>query len=214
MGFTHIARQIVNLIHNLRIVDYGLGHTGSVHDSYAFESTRIHQEHDQLLEPNEWIWADSAYPCNTWCVPPFKKLPGRQLTPQQKKFNYHLARVRVRSEHTIGLLKGRFQSLHELRIQVSSPKQHDWVLVWIRCCIILHNMILDIEGDGDDETWRADCVAEVFGDGDDDDDDMDNSGPAPPADEFLPESARAGFNFRQALMEEILLANYPDLLTA
>ena len=34
--------------HNLLIVDYGLGHPGSAHDSYAFRSTQVYQEHDTL----------------------------------------------------------------------------------------------------------------------------------------------------------------------
>ncbi|EGN95055.1 hypothetical protein SERLA73DRAFT_61088, partial [Serpula lacrymans var. lacrymans S7.3] len=64
--------QIVILPHNLRIVDYGLGHTGSVHDSYAFESTQIFRDHTAFLDEGEWLWADSAYPLQKWCVAPFK----------------------------------------------------------------------------------------------------------------------------------------------
>lgn len=216
--YSHRGFKIVNLVHNLRIVDYCLGHTGSVHDSYAFESTRIYREHDQLLRPYEWIWADSAYPCHTWCVPPFKKPPNQQLTSRQKKFNYYLAMVRVRSEHTIGLLKGRFQSLRELRLLLSSDDNHDWIVVWIRCCIILHNMIIDIEGENEDAQWRHECVAEEFGqfrqmgdfDVDFDDDSMDDT--RLDADEFLPESARAGFDFRETLVDEVLARHYPHLL--
>ncbi|EGN90974.1 hypothetical protein SERLA73DRAFT_81637, partial [Serpula lacrymans var. lacrymans S7.3] len=63
---------IVILPHNLRIVDYGLGHTGSVHDSYAFESTQIFRDHTAFLDEGEWLWADSAYPLQKWCVAPFK----------------------------------------------------------------------------------------------------------------------------------------------
>ncbi|KAG2745641.1 hypothetical protein P692DRAFT_20741219 [Suillus brevipes Sb2] len=65
--------QAVIMPHNLLIVDYALGHPGSVHDAYAFRSTRIYQEHDTLLPPDHWVWADSAYPLSTCCVTPFKK---------------------------------------------------------------------------------------------------------------------------------------------
>ena len=47
---------------NLRIIDFSYGHTGSTHDATAWEGTRIAQEHESLLEDDEWIWADSAYP--------------------------------------------------------------------------------------------------------------------------------------------------------
>jgi hypothetical protein len=103
--------QFVILLHNLHIIDYSLGHTGSAHDSFAFQSTRISVDHQTFLPDNEWIWADSAYPIRTWCVPPFKRQPNVKLSREQKHFNYCLSTVRVRAEHAIGLLKGRFQSL-------------------------------------------------------------------------------------------------------
>jgi hypothetical protein len=50
-------------------------------------------------------------------------------------------------EHAIWLLKGRFQSLKELRVRINSERDHKWAVLWILCCIILHNLILIIEGD-------------------------------------------------------------------
>ena len=43
------------------------------------------------------------------------------------------------------MLKGRFQSLKELRIQISLEKTHEFAKLWIICCIILHNIIIDIK---------------------------------------------------------------------
>jgi hypothetical protein len=79
--------------HNLLIVDYALGHPGSVHDAYAFRSTCIYQEHDTLLPADHWIWADSAYPLSTWCITPFKKPCNGCLTANQRTFNFHLSSV-------------------------------------------------------------------------------------------------------------------------
>jgi hypothetical protein len=70
-----------------------VGHTGSVHDSWAFRSTRIFKEHERILAPGEWIWADSAYPSEAWCVSPFKKPIGGELTPDQRTYNYQLSQV-------------------------------------------------------------------------------------------------------------------------
>ncbi|KAF7348137.1 hypothetical protein MSAN_01766500 [Mycena sanguinolenta] len=53
--------QVVNLP-NLQIIDFSYGHTGSTHDSVAWNGTKIAQEHDTVFEQGEWIWADSAYP--------------------------------------------------------------------------------------------------------------------------------------------------------
>ena len=51
---------------NLLIIDFSYGHVGSIHDSTAFESTRVAQEHEALLEDGEWVWADSAYPVGSF----------------------------------------------------------------------------------------------------------------------------------------------------
>jgi hypothetical protein len=136
------------------IVDYSVGHTGSVHDSWAFRSTRTCKEHERIFGLGEWMWADSAYPSETWSVSPFKKPARRELSPDQKTFNYHLSKIRIRVEHAIGLLKGRFQSLFELRIQIYTHEKHLWAVMWIRCCIILHNLVLQIEAGKDDREWR------------------------------------------------------------
>jgi hypothetical protein len=54
----------------------------------------------------------------------------------------------------IGLLKGRFQSLFQLRIQIYTHEKHLWAIMWIRCCIILHNLILRIEAGNINFEWR------------------------------------------------------------
>ncbi|KDR70601.1 hypothetical protein GALMADRAFT_47600, partial [Galerina marginata CBS 339.88] len=102
-------------------------------------------EHERIFHEGEWMWADSAYLCESWCVCPFKKPIGRDLTADQRSYNYHVLKVRIRSEHCIGLLKGTFQSLKEIRLQVGDNKKHLELILWIRCCIILHNLIIRIE---------------------------------------------------------------------
>jgi hypothetical protein len=77
------------------IVNYSVGHTGSVHDSWAFRSTRTFKEHERIFREDEWMWADSAYPSEIWSVSPFKKPARGELDPDQKTFNYHLSKVSV-----------------------------------------------------------------------------------------------------------------------
>ncbi|KAG2752754.1 hypothetical protein P692DRAFT_20871076 [Suillus brevipes Sb2] len=47
--------QGIIMPHNLLIVDYSLGHPGSMHDASTFKSTHIYQEHDALLQDDHWI---------------------------------------------------------------------------------------------------------------------------------------------------------------
>lgn len=76
---------------NLKIIDYVIGHCGSAHDSTAFMDSRTVQDREKLLSPGEWIWANSAYPVETWCVTPYKK-PASNI-PENRVFNYWLSRV-------------------------------------------------------------------------------------------------------------------------
>jgi hypothetical protein len=92
---TYSFCQLIVLPHNLMIVDYSIGHTGSVHDSWAFCSTCTFKEHNQVLGPGEWLWADSAYPCELWSVSPFKKPACGKLSHDERTFNYHLLKVRL-----------------------------------------------------------------------------------------------------------------------
>lgn len=156
------AVQIVVMPHNLLIVDYGLGHPGSVHDAYAFQGTEMARNPEALIPEGHWIWADSAYPTRPWCVVPFKTTRTSALSRQQKVYNRYLSKVRfgllvkvsdvktqlqvrVCVEHAFAALKGRFQSLRELRIRIRSQDDMTYAVHWVQCCIILHNMIIRFE---------------------------------------------------------------------
>ncbi|CAK5275896.1 unnamed protein product [Mycena citricolor] len=134
--------QIVNLP-NLQIIDFGYGHTGSAHDSHAWQTTRMALEHESLLEEGEWIWADSAYPIDTWITAPYKK-PERDL-PDNEVFNNHVSMLRIRSEHAIGFLKGRFHSLKHLRVRIMDAATHKLATYWVAACIGIHNFALRSE---------------------------------------------------------------------
>ncbi|ODQ73307.1 hypothetical protein LIPSTDRAFT_290286 [Lipomyces starkeyi NRRL Y-11557] len=57
-------------------------------------------------------------------------------------YNLILSQIRICSEHCNGYLKGRFQSLKELRIYITDAKSMKYATSWIRACIILHNFAL------------------------------------------------------------------------
>jgi hypothetical protein len=55
--------------------------------------------------------------------------------------------LRIRSEHAIGFLKGRFQSLKHLRINISDESEHTFATYWIAACIGLHSFAMQCEDD-------------------------------------------------------------------
>ncbi|KAG2739594.1 hypothetical protein P692DRAFT_201688843, partial [Suillus brevipes Sb2] len=91
------------------------------------------------------VWVDSAYPLEPWCIPPFKKPHNGRLTNDQRTFNFHLSSICVHVEHTFAALKGRFQSLRDLRRNIHSENDLRTAVHWIQCCLILHNMIIRLE---------------------------------------------------------------------
>ena len=121
------------MLHNLLIVDYGLGYPGSVHDAHAFLGTCIAQDPEGMLPPDHWIWADSAYLVQTWCAVLFKTTRLAGLSQSRNIYNKHLSKVMdhipvgppiddhspkvcVQVEHAFAALKGCFQSLRKLRL--------------------------------------------------------------------------------------------------
>ncbi|KDR66667.1 hypothetical protein GALMADRAFT_45593, partial [Galerina marginata CBS 339.88] len=96
----------------------------------------IFMEHDVIFEEGEFIWGDSAYPINIWVVAPFKKPESDD--PNNTILDNHVSIVRIRSEHAIGFLKERFQSLKGLRINIRDEANHKFATYWIVSCIGLH----------------------------------------------------------------------------
>ncbi|KJA25910.1 hypothetical protein HYPSUDRAFT_100788, partial [Hypholoma sublateritium FD-334 SS-4] len=111
----------------------------------AWEQTRIFKEHETILVDNEFIWADSAYPIQTWVMAPYKK-PESDL-PDNGIYNNHVSMLRIRSEHAIGFLKGRFQSLKDLRVAIKDENSHKFATYWVVACIGIHSFAMTCEAE-------------------------------------------------------------------
>ena len=151
------------------------------------------------------MWGDSAYTSHTWMVTPFKRPLSMQ--PDNRSFNYHLSKVRVRSEHAVGFLKGRFGSLRGLRIRIQDSDTHLAAVSWIQACIILHTLIFWIENGN--ENWQEQQAFIL--EGHEDDDDEYEEGPirvqATPSNQTLQEvlAQSPAVRKRNALKQALLL---------
>ena len=58
------------------------------------------------------------------------------------EFNYHVSRIRIRSEHCMGYLKGRWSSLRGLRLRIDNRNAKSITSIWIMTCIHLHNFAI------------------------------------------------------------------------
>jgi hypothetical protein len=96
----------------------------------------------------EYLIADSAYELGVHCIPAYKA-PAAYIL-RNTEFNYCLARSRVRNEHTIGILKGRWASLQHLRLAIQKPSDMMEIIRWVNCCVTLHNMLAHLGDSWDD----------------------------------------------------------------
>lgn len=65
---------------------------------------------------------------------------------ENTKYDKAVAHIHICSEHCMGALKGHWQCLHGLRGEINSDEDHVKACQWITVCIILHNLIIDVEG--------------------------------------------------------------------
>lgn len=72
------------------------------------------------------------------------KAPERNLE-ENEIFNKHVSKLRIRSEHAIGYLKGHFQSLKGLRVLINSSDAHIIAMYWVAACIGIHSFALKHE---------------------------------------------------------------------
>ena len=83
-------------------------------------------------------------------IPPFKAYAGSFLTNNQEAFNTLLSKPRVKSEHCIGILKGRFPFLKAIRMLLGNKLHMDRIIKYVRGSVVLHNFLVS---EPFDEDW-------------------------------------------------------------
>ncbi|KAG8959524.1 hypothetical protein FRC00_001506 [Tulasnella sp. 408] len=142
--------QVVHTFTNLQIVDYFTGFTSSAHDSNAFQYSAVVQHPGWFFgSDQEFMWGSSAYTVTSRVIPVHKRPVADD--PLNRQFDTAVLHICIRSEHCMGAIKGRFQSLHGLWIRINCKRDHVDTCNWIQMCLILHNLVIDIEG----EDWAA-----------------------------------------------------------
>ncbi|EFP91044.2 uncharacterized protein PGTG_17316 [Puccinia graminis f. sp. tritici CRL 75-36-700-3] len=121
------------------ITGYMTGWPGSCGDSMVFKKMAVHRDPGGFFDPGQYLIADSAYELGLHCIPAYKAPAAYVL--ENTEFNYCLARSRVRNEHTIGILKGCWASLQQLRLAIQKPSDMMEIIRWVNCCVTLHNML-------------------------------------------------------------------------
>jgi len=64
---------------------------------------------DKYFYQREYLLGDLAFSTSAVMIPAFKKGHNSNLSEEKKYFNTKLAKVHIKSEHCISLLKAQFQ---------------------------------------------------------------------------------------------------------
>ncbi|MBW0503682.1 hypothetical protein O181_043397 [Austropuccinia psidii MF-1] len=111
------------------------GGAGSCADSMVYRNMGL------FINPDRFF--DKAYPLNDHLFRAIRAPAANSLT--NTEFNFCLAKSRVRNEHAIGILHGKWASLREMQLQLHG--KHDIVqyVNWIKACCNLHNMLSQLK---------------------------------------------------------------------
>jgi DDE superfamily endonuclease len=129
--------------HKRRIRHYLAGFPGSAHDNRVFKASKPASNPNLHFSPREYCIGDSAFENSRFMVSAFKKPRGEPIPKAHEKFNEKLARLRIISEHCIGILKGRFPWLRSIRMKITEEKKSlRRILHLLEATVIVHNMLL------------------------------------------------------------------------
>lgn len=119
------------------------GHYAAAHDARAQKSSTLHQTPQGLFDGDQYILGNSGFMATQHLVPMHKKPAGREMPEDQRRFNDHVAKARVKIEHASGVLKQRWLLLNDMRIVLRD--NDDLILAYslIRAAVVLHNLFIN-----------------------------------------------------------------------
>lgn len=122
---------------------YLSGFPGSAHDNRVYDAMGLATNPTDYFSDVYFLVADSAIKNRPSVVSSYKAPRGGMLSETQEKFNTKLGSFRVTSEHTIGILKGRFPILRNIPMVINDdPNSVKKILRVIDACMILHNLLI------------------------------------------------------------------------
>jgi len=98
---------------------YHSGCPGCAHDNRVYRNMDVHQNPQNYFSENTFNIGDSAFSNSQFMVSSCKKQTGKEIPDEHDRFNKLLSKVLMRSEHTIGILKGRFPWLCSIRMKIT-----------------------------------------------------------------------------------------------
>jgi len=99
------------------------GRTGAAPDAFVQTLADWHRYPQVYFSDGQYLLGDKGIKYTSWVIGPILK--PESTTSERRNFNFRLARLRVRSEHANGVLKGRFAGSKELRVKLNGKNDFD-----------------------------------------------------------------------------------------
>jgi hypothetical protein len=126
--------------------------SNSQHDQRVFSADDLHQHSTSYFSSDQYLLDDSVYTNTLYVITLYKVSHTKHF--EVRRFNRRLSRVRIDIEHAFGMLKDRWKSLTELRLRIRDRKNYIFAIRWITACLILHNIVLNIQNNwNEEEEW-------------------------------------------------------------
>ena len=139
--------------HKRRIRHYTAGFPGSAHDSRVFKASMVAMNPEEYFQPREYCLGDSAFENDWFMVAAFKKPKDLAIPASHEKFNTKMARLRIITEHCIGMLKGRFPWLRSIRLKITEDRKSLLkILYHLEASVVVHNMLIEL-GEEEKGDW-------------------------------------------------------------
>jgi hypothetical protein len=130
-----------------KIIYYVLGWPGSVYiyiyDATVFGQSDLFKDPHAYFSALEYLLGDSGY-CGTWFICTPYRQPAASI-PHNEVYNTLFSSARQVIEHVNGIIKNRFGSLKNIRIEIKKAKDFETFNNWILVCLILHNLLLSFD---------------------------------------------------------------------
>ena len=139
----HAVVMLVVCDDNARTLHCHVGWPGSVHDDRVWRTCNLFNKSEVVFSPREHSLGDSAFAASAIVMPPFKSTAGISPPSNETAFNTLLAKPRVKSEHCIGILKGRFPFLKGIRLRLGNRLHMKRLIDHVRGAVVLHNFLIN-----------------------------------------------------------------------
>jgi len=103
----------------------------------------VYLSKEKSFNNREYLLGDLAFSASSVMVSAFKKGNNSNLMEYQSYFNTKLAKVWIKSEYCLGLLKVWFQHLQGHHRVIHSKQDLDVILQMTMCACILHNLLIN-----------------------------------------------------------------------